>query len=154
MSRKQPFSFKKLGFETYADYLGSDLWQGIRRRVLARDRRCACCRRFSNTVHHRNYFLATMDGSDISGLVGLCRGCHKKAEFRPDGTKKTLKQANRYIRRHSKKKGQRGARRPGKSRKKRRKAIMCPECKVNRRFHGGPCPFCLKKLGLPQPLLP
>ena len=66
----------ELGFDTTRKHLFSDLWKGIRRRVLDRDRkRCRCGGR-ATQVHHRRYAKV-----DLSGLrflhLAICRSCHE-----------------------------------------------------------------------------
>lgn len=69
----------KLGFASYQDYLGSDLWRRIRESVLIRaNYRCQACRsRRANQVHHRDYRLATLAGKTLAGLTAICRKCHE-----------------------------------------------------------------------------
>lgn len=138
------YEFKRLGYSTYHDYLQSELWAGIRVKVLERDRRCVSCRRRSTQVHHKSYAYDAMAGVDLTKLVGICHKCHR-AIHKGDPE---LKAANRRMRRRAKRKRIKVA---GKSKKKRRRAVMCAECGKNRKWHGGPCPFCVKRLGLEAP---
>jgi hypothetical protein len=88
-------SLKQLGFESYADYLKSDLWRGIRQRVLDRDENhCWCCPKKARQVHHKSYALAVMEGKDLEPLISICRGCHKHIEFKDEGGKVGLQKAN------------------------------------------------------------
>lgn len=67
----------ELGFDTYEAYLFSDLWKGIRRRVLDRDRkRCRCGAR-ATQVHHRRYAKVDLSGATLSHLMAICRSCHE-----------------------------------------------------------------------------
>jgi hypothetical protein len=91
------------GLQTVADldysttYLRSTLWKKIRAWVFERDEHsCLVCRRRQGNpkwdeydVHHRAYDLATLEGSDDSQLVTLCRRCHRKVEYFPRGEKRT-----------------------------------------------------------------
>lgn len=73
---------KSLGFELYKDYLESDLWLGIRSKVLDAFPFCRiCCWYFAKQVHHQNYRIETMSGKDVSGLIALCSRCHRRIEF-------------------------------------------------------------------------
>ena len=74
---------RSLGFESYAAYLASDLWAGIRRRVLKKSRRCWVCkrRRRAKQVHHERYTEANLKGESLAGLRPICPGCHLLIEF-------------------------------------------------------------------------
>lgn len=88
--RKQ--SLLEMGFTSYRQYLDSDLWKGIRERVLKRDR--GCCRRcggHATQVHHTHYWREVLEGRDDSYLVAICRGCHKAIEFK-HGEKRPMSQ--------------------------------------------------------------
>lgn len=91
----------RLGFATYADYLQSDLWQDIRKRVLAlrSDRRCDNCEKERAVqVHHRTYDEKTLRGLRLDRLVPLCRKCHEQIEFDAMGRKRTLAETARQAR--------------------------------------------------------
>ena len=76
-----------MGFDSYAEYLRSDLWKTIRKTVLKRDRfRCRCCRGKATEAHHREYTEESLSGLDTSTIVSVCRACHVSSEF--DGIKK------------------------------------------------------------------
>lgn len=85
---------QKLGFQSYAEYLASDLWMKIRRAVLDRDdRRCRLCGEPTTIVHHIDYSRKTLCGRTLDGLAALCDLCHTKVEFDSDGNKRMLFQA-------------------------------------------------------------
>lgn len=76
---------RRLGFETYEDYLSSPLWHKIRHRVMLRDE-FACQSPWHNKlsfklpkleVHHKIYDYDTMSGNILNGLVTICRACHE-----------------------------------------------------------------------------
>ena len=88
----------RMGFATYSDYLASDLWAAIRTRVLERDNcTCCVCKREAETVHHKKYDDATMDGRRIDTMVSLCNACHYAIEFGDCGNKTGLREANRRL---------------------------------------------------------
>lgn len=96
--RARQLILKKLGFWSYAAYLDSPLWQGIRLRILKRDKMtCVKCSGKAWIVHHRSYSEATLRGLDDGNLVATCLACHEEAERDEDGRKTTLKQANRVL---------------------------------------------------------
>lgn len=79
------FILHRMGFGSYFDYLGSDLWSGIRRTVLAKHKhKCFVCKNRAIEVHHRSYSEETLRVFSYSALVPLCVDCHKKIEFKGD----------------------------------------------------------------------
>jgi hypothetical protein len=98
----QPRSFKRclkhLGFQSYQEYLQSDLWKSIRERVLVRDNRiCKACNAQANTVHHLIYNFKVLSGEFDDALVALCIDCHKRIEFDRNDKKRDLKHANQVL---------------------------------------------------------
>lgn len=87
-------SLAALGFSSYSQYLASDLWSGIRTRVLDRAV-CAVCGRLPGQVHHLRYDAETMTGRDVTGLLPICYRCHRRVEF-CHGKKRTFEAARRY----------------------------------------------------------
>lgn len=72
----------RIGFDSYKDYLQSDLWLNIKKKVLERDPECRLCGAASSTVHHQNYSKATLLGENkLTMLIGLCHNCHYKVEY-------------------------------------------------------------------------
>ena len=83
-----------LGFDSYDEYLNSQLWDLIRRSVLYRDH-CECRNLYCpnaprakrkakprrKQVHHLGYTRATLLGINPAALVTLCTTCHRKCEF-------------------------------------------------------------------------
>ena len=94
--RKRPYHTRdlvlnELGYGSYTDYLASMVWKEIRRRVLlANSRTCKLCGRYATNVHHLSYALEVLLGQDDTQLVPLCRWCHEKIEFHPDGRKRSF----------------------------------------------------------------
>jgi len=84
-------------FATYRDYLKSDLWAGIRERVLdAANRQCRLCQNVATQVHHRHYGKRTLTGKTLIHLIAVCGACHIEIEF--DGeAKRTRKQADDWL---------------------------------------------------------
>jgi hypothetical protein len=80
---------RSLGFSSYGDYLASELWAGIRARVLAGARhKCETCGRYASEVHHGAYTRSSLDGRNLTKLFAICRICHEDIEFRKrDGAK-------------------------------------------------------------------
>lgn len=82
------------------DYLQSEKWRSIRRRVLDRDELCRMCGSVATTVHHLSYSPRVLDGLDDAQLVSLCADCHRHIEF--DGERKlTLSEANARLKQGS-----------------------------------------------------
>lgn len=89
---------KELGYPTYKDYLASDLWQKIRRRVLGRYRhKCQSCGKLATEVHHKHYSRKVLTGQHIIGLKAICSACHREIEFE-NGEKVDVVTANRRMR--------------------------------------------------------
>ncbi len=93
------FTLKEMGFRDYREYLKSRIWSGIRQQVASRcGRRCEACQTPGiEEFHHLRYDKSVLDGSDISGVIGLCAFCHDHAEFK-DGHKVDLDEANARLR--------------------------------------------------------
>lgn len=90
---------RRLGFGSYKEYLASDLWASIRKRVLTAGKgKCRACGCTAQCVHHKKYGMAEMSGKDISYLVPLCHKCHSEIEF-DSGLKADLPMANRRLNR-------------------------------------------------------
>jgi hypothetical protein len=89
-------NLKQIGFNDYSEYLASELWLGIRSKVLKKNNRCKVCSRKAVVVHHRNYSVSVLLGKKLKPLVSLCRGCHDLIEF-DGGVKRTLKKANSHL---------------------------------------------------------
>lgn len=91
-------NLKRLGYNTYGDYLNSELWRRVRKEKLDKYPTCYCCSERAKQVHHRNYKLATLKGEDQSGLVTVCQYHHEKAEFNERGNKTmSIKTVNRRL---------------------------------------------------------
>jgi 5-methylcytosine-specific restriction endonuclease McrA len=61
--------------QAYLDYLASDAWKAIRRRVLARDKwTCQDCNARAGDVHHETY--DRFGHEELDDLASLCRSCH------------------------------------------------------------------------------
>lgn len=81
-----------IGYASYSLYLQSDLWIGIRNKVLkAKGRDCFLCDAANATViHHCRYDRADLIGEDLSQMFPLCSICHHKIEFDVSGRKLTV----------------------------------------------------------------
>jgi len=76
-------TLKEMGFATYKDYLKSDLWKRIRRKVLKRDKEtCEICHCKGNQVHHSRYHKNDLTGKNLNFLHTICGDCHEKIEFK------------------------------------------------------------------------
>lgn len=72
---------KLIGFESYEQYLASDLWHWIRCSVLRSiDDKCECCLTTSGLcLHHRDYSLPVLCGNFSNvhrKIVRVCNECH------------------------------------------------------------------------------
>jgi hypothetical protein len=88
---------KAMGYASYAEYLASPLWQGIRARLLKVCSQCPCGAA-ATEIHHRTYKRRYMEGRGKvhKFMTPVCRACHQRIEFDGDG-KTPLGQANRLL---------------------------------------------------------
>lgn len=86
--RERDEILKSMGFNSYAEYLESDIWKNLRAYVLKKMPICFACTRPSTQVHHRMYSRKVLEGKSDAGLFATCAGCHFKAEFRDKDHKK------------------------------------------------------------------
>ena len=71
-------TLRSLGFNSYPQYLRSDLWLSIKRRVMERDGyECGLCLARGRVVHHLKYNEETVKGETLDWLLTLCTKCHK-----------------------------------------------------------------------------
>lgn len=118
---------RSIGFGSYAEYLESDLWRRIRRRVFAkRGRLCFGCNTTSDQmqVHHLRYTDANLRGKTLDGMQPLCDACHGRIEVRADGTKRSLDAANLELQR-IRQESRRDAKPVCAQRKKRQRSRSC-----------------------------
>lgn len=88
-------TLRSIGYNTYKDYLNSDLWKRIRERALREHGdKCRLCESPVQVFHHRGYGKAVLLGYEIKQLVPLCSKCHTKVEFWPNKKKRTLQEAH------------------------------------------------------------
>lgn len=87
-----------MGFASYDEYLRSPLWRSIRSRVLHRDRRLCLCGQAAKRVHHLDYEKQTLMGCRLTGMVSVCQSCHQAAEVGNGGRKRSLSEANSFLR--------------------------------------------------------
>ena len=74
-------NLESLGFTSYTDYLGSELWTSIRKRVLDEKGLNCRCGNPATQIHHAQYDLEAMNGCDLSHLWPICAPCHRRAEY-------------------------------------------------------------------------
>lgn len=94
--RERKLNLEAIGFASYKDYLKSDLWAEIRKRVYkAKKMRCSVCKKKSGKqLHHCSYAIPVLKGEDIGPLWPICRTCHKRVEHGPDGHKLSMADTN------------------------------------------------------------
>lgn len=68
-----------LGYPTYKSYLGSDLWKGIREKILPCQ--CRLCANPAKQIHHLDYETDTLQGIRTEALIPVCGKCHRAIEF-------------------------------------------------------------------------
>lgn len=76
-------NLRELGFESYSQYLASDLWKSIRRRVYAMcGDQCYLCPNRATQLHHNRYHKNDLSGKRLKFIKPVCGSCHKAIEFR------------------------------------------------------------------------
>mgnify|MGYP003945754463 CR=1 FL=1 len=89
----------EIGFASYGAYLASDLWKSIRIEVFRlKGQRCSLCGNLAFQVHHTDYCMETLLGTDLSGLAPICEPCHDEVEVDEDGDKRTGAESQRKFR--------------------------------------------------------
>ena len=130
-------SLKILGFGSYEAYLLSDLWQEIREKVfMAKGRKCFCCGRNANSVHHTSYSFKTLSGNDkavIDNAWPICGKCHKSVHFRKSGEFRKFRSARASFFRRKENAGVR----PNRNAAKRLKRLA--QMKADAAFHAKMC---------------
>jgi len=76
----KPEDLRKLGFDSYRDYLTSDRWRDIRVKVLERDDwTCHYCGERADQVRHLAHTPDVLRGFDLGKLEPICSRCHLEA---------------------------------------------------------------------------
>jgi len=88
----------RMGFGSYRDYLNSDLWRDIRRKVFAaKGSRCRICRKKATELHHHRYHGNDLAGIKTKFIHPVCRACHISIEF-DGGKKRDMRKARQAFR--------------------------------------------------------
>lgn len=93
-------SLEILGFSTYEEYLNSDVWKKIRKKVLKRNcYKCQACGSVNNlNVHHTRYGYKVLQSGKGGGLYVLCNRHHKKVhQLVRDNKSMSLRKATREV---------------------------------------------------------
>lgn len=86
--RHRDKTLREMGYASYAEYLCSPLWKGIRRKAFFwNGTKCRRCKSPATEIHHADYKRPTLQGTVMHALIPVCRDCHKQAEF--EGDRKT-----------------------------------------------------------------
>jgi hypothetical protein len=89
---------RNMGFDSYRDYLQSELWRLIRAAVIERDNGICClCNGEAKTAHHTCYTKAALSGRSIEGLIAICHSCHKFIERSQEGYKTRLNDSRQWA---------------------------------------------------------
>lgn len=87
-----------LGLDSYDQYLSSPIWKAIRTlSMIQNNHRCIRCGDYASEVHHQDYHKDTMLGYRMGSLVPVCHNCHNQAHNNPDGSRRSLTEANRFL---------------------------------------------------------
>lgn len=83
ISTERDEALKIIGFDSYADYLASSLWEWIKSNLVndASANECYCCKsRTGLAWHHRNYSMRVLVGNFSNSppvVIRLCSECHE-----------------------------------------------------------------------------
>lgn len=89
---------KELGFDSYPDYLKSELWAFVRRSAWAKyGSTCLLCKEKASVLHHFSYTKEVLQGKQLDKLKPLCNECHHKVEFDENDSKRTLLEAQNFF---------------------------------------------------------
>lgn len=94
-------ALSEIGFESYEDYLKSEVWIKIRSLVFSYSKECSCCSSTPQCVHHSAYHKKVLLGelkSIKKDLHALCHRCHRFIEFEGE-RKRSSGEANRVLKR-------------------------------------------------------
>lgn len=107
---------RQLGLgQTYAEYLASPRWQGIRARVMQRDAGlCQVCGAKATQVHHQRYRRDNLLGLSLAHLIAICGDCHRIVEFSEAKRKRPPSEAEKATIRRARECGGGLAATPGK----------------------------------------
>ena len=97
-----------IGFTDYGEYLASNLWKSIRKKILAARPLCRFCDNIATCVHHMSYAENILLGKELKGLVPLCHGHHHYLEFDSNGNKRdfgSMKRTFAFLTRSKLRKG-------------------------------------------------
>lgn len=88
-----------IGFNSYRDYLASDLWKKVRQKVFAiKGRKCHLCGAEATALHHHRYYLNELLGRrrGLKFIDPICGECHESIEF-DGGRKANMKNVRRAF---------------------------------------------------------
>lgn len=71
---------RRMGYTGYDGYLRSDLWKGIRRRVMEGGEGLCSCGAPAAQVHHAYYSTDNLSGESLDGLLPVCHPCHRQLD--------------------------------------------------------------------------
>lgn len=91
---------QEIGFNSYQEYLNSDLWKSIRIRVFKKKGHiCIGCNNQATILHHQVYSKSALEGrkGHIDSILPICASCHNKIEFSKDGCKLDMHDVHREL---------------------------------------------------------
>jgi len=87
---------EKLGFDSYSDYVESDMWKDVCESIMGEDTKCSVCGEVATILHHDDYSIETLRGDKTEGLFPLCKTCHFCVEFRTKKKKRRRGKSKKY----------------------------------------------------------
>lgn len=103
VSKSKYFSrLRELGIYSYSQYLNSEYWKNIKKRMsLSKTpKECFCCGDSKKLeIHHRKYKARDIDKANLNHFVYLCRNCHEEVHsLQKEDKTITINQATKRIR--------------------------------------------------------
>lgn len=96
--RERDVILKFMGFDSYESYRRSETWKRINARKRRKFPKCEVCESKTEVVHHISYCRSCLLGCRDWLLVCLCHKCHAEIEIDAEGNKRSLKKANKTLR--------------------------------------------------------
>jgi len=84
--------WREIGFESYQDYLNSNIWQSTQEVMLREYEHCYFCKTTENLrVHHTQKGYERIPQEKSTDLIVCCLRCHKKIHRGENGIKQKNK---------------------------------------------------------------
>lgn len=96
MCDKRLMLLKSIGFNSFNEYISSDVWENVRSSQLRKRTRCYLCSARATQVQPLCYRKRELLGWRRAKLISLCKRCHTLLEFNGD-RKLSMKELRRKL---------------------------------------------------------